>query len=282
MKKSNKMTAEPCPEELVIALALEDPILDVDKGLAQKHINRCKACQALFEITKNSAQEADEAKRAGRNTPFPEKLDALLNSKEPEPIPWSAGILTDATVFTTRLNALPAWQLISESSDSPPIRHPITIDLPHSSALSNILRKDGPARVLQEAMIDASSLVGTADSEGRTEVWAKIAIVENDALQELFVVELQDIDIQPGENSTSIVVSMPPWLQLPNNIEWFCDLYKHDGSLLHPHKIETGPRSVLVTFAGTIKKEAFATKKNPIALRVLLVIYQEEKSGISG
>lgn len=197
------MTPEPCPEQMIIALALGDPLTEDDKNRLAAHMKICEACRKLH-------QDVSEAN-------------------------WET---TLKTVPAYQLMAEASDHIVRED-DAPGGLHPVNFDFP--VPVQNSLNDDGWRRMAQMGQPHQESLCAQASTGPGTGVWAKILKIVNDAPRNLSIVELASLHLarDAAEGRLFITGELPSWLRLPEKITWFCDWLRPNGTMLAPAALNT-------------------------------------------
>jgi len=201
-----------------------------------------------------------------------EKLSTKLKYDSPE-------------AFLKALKSVPTSQLMKgfvddgDSKKSVVHRHKITFNYPPSQEdgwLSGVMA--GFVSILQGWAVNMNTLAVRADSGGQQLFWAKIANVEDETISDLSIVGLEDLVEEYDGNELKIIGSLPPWLPLPNKVQWFCDWLMPDGTAVQPKILEISDERIftaLFGFEGRCEKKASHVKvDNPKGeLRILILAF---------
>lgn len=246
MLRKEGMTPDPCPEQMIIALALGDPLSEDDRRRAARHKATCRTCRKLYA----DVQEAHaEAARSSSDVAIPPRLLDVIRGPEMPRL-----IYDSPDVFAAALKKIPAWQLQTEARDflvKPeddrfPRSHSVFLEVPPVSARP--AEPGGYAAYLQAAAIPDLGLAGQMETQGGTKAWVKVARVVDNTIDKLGIVELADLQWSMSKGELFLSGALPSWLKLPETVQWFCDWLSPDGSVRQPLSLETEAHHFSVRF----------------------------------
>lgn len=229
-----------------------------DLGL---HLTQCRDCRSLAEAIRESERlrmrgeipkqvaeifsrvdkEKQKAKANGDSKPLPGEIPRVVVSS-----PWIT------------------WEPQVEVIYPHETCH-VMIE-PNVTEMEQLFQANGWS-ALQELPIPPQAHAATKRGTG---VWAKIVRIAQDMIQKFSIVELDHIDIAQQEDEVIFAGALPYWLNLPEQVEWFCDLLKTDGTVLSPSKWRIKDRCFTATFP-LGEKRAEDTQYGE--LRLLILVY---------
>jgi len=271
MLRHEGMTPEPCPEQMVIALALGDPLTEDDRRRVERHKETCRTCRKLY----NDVQEAHaESVRSPGEVTVPQVLLDTIRGTE-----TSRLIYDSPDAFAAALQKIAACQLQSEASDFlvkptddwQEHLHSFFLEPPAVSARP--AEPGGYVAYLQAASIPSLGLAGQMETQGGTKAWVKIARVVDNMIDRLGIVELADLHWSISKRELSLTGALPSWLKLPETIQWFCDWLSPDGSVIQPISLETEAHHFIIRFDLGERKGQQSDSLPDGELRVLILAF---------